>query len=116
MPRSPTSNAPGSRGKRALLALGAAMLLATSGLLVLRASDLRRLVFVQSPGPFHRSAYEAVVDRARAMGLSPGETRALRLDDLHDPATLRLRRPGEGEERGQGAGNVWAQRAADGTF
>ena len=100
--------------KRTLLALGIAVLVIASGLLLLRSSAFRRLVFPQSPGPFDRSRYEAVVENARALVVKPGETKLLRLADLHDPASLRLRRPGEGEARGQGAGNVWAQRAPNG--
>ena len=100
--------------KRTLLALIIAILVIAAGLFLLRSSALRRLVFPQSPGPFDRSRYEAVVEKARALVVKPGETKLLRLDDLHDPGSLRLRRPGEGEARGQGAGNAWARKSPDG--
>lgn len=102
--------------KRALPALGGiAVLVIVAGLVLLRSSaGFRRLVWPQGPGPFHRARYEAVVEGARVLVVKPGETKALRLPDLEDPASLRLRRPGEGEARGTGAGNVWARRAPGG--
>ena len=68
----------------------------------------------QNPGPFDRDQWEAVVAGVRSFGVAPGETKELRLDPLSDPKSLRIRKPGEGNARGQGAGNVWAQRTATG--
>ncbi len=76
----------------------------------------RQLWRWQGPGTFQRARYEAVVERARALGLAPGETRELRLDDPADPRTLRPRRPGDPSERGRGAGNVWAMRTRAGAL
>lgn len=104
--------------KRALLALalGLAALVTVAGFFMLRAAGLMPLSMQQNPGTFDRARWEAVVARARALAIAPGETRELRLDDLADPGTLRLRRPGEVAARGQGAGDVWAKKSADGTL
>jgi hypothetical protein len=72
------------------------------------------LPFQQNPGTFHRHRYEAVVEKVRTMNLSPGQVTALRLDDISSPQSLRLLKPEESFERGQGAGCVWAEVSADG--
>jgi hypothetical protein len=72
------------------------------------------LPFLQNPGAFDRARLEAVVEQVRRSGLAPGETREFRLDDLREPASLRLRREGEVFGREQGAGSVWAERTRAG--
>jgi hypothetical protein len=100
--------------RKAVLVVGVVLLVLAAGLLLLRASPISSLVLQQSPGPFDRPRWEAVVRRVDALGLMPGETRELRLDNLDEPMSLRPLRPGEGQERGRGAGNVWAQKTPDG--
>jgi len=73
------------------------------------------LMLNQNPGWFHRGRYTQIVERIRAMNLSPGEWH-LRLDDVSAPASLR--RVGEDETftRGDGAGCVWAEVKPDGNL
>lgn len=100
--------------KKVRLAVGIVILTIAAGLLLLRISSISSLVLQQNPGPFERARWEAVVRRVEALGVAPGETKELRLDDLEEPMSLRPRRPEEGRERGQGAGSVWAQRTPEG--
>ena len=52
--------------------------------------------------------------RVGVLGIAPGESKSFRLDDLDDPGSLRPSAAAERRARGQGAGDVWAQRTADG--
>ena len=72
------------------------------------------LVMQQNPGSFYRKHFEAIVDQARSMAPPAGEPLLLRLDDPRDPKSLRKLKPGETFDRGQGAGNVWAELTAVG--
>jgi len=74
------------------------------------------VVFRQNPGSFQPTRFEGIVEHVRAMGIRPGETRQLRLDDLTDPKSLRSLKTGEAFARGQGAGSVWAEATVDGAL
>jgi hypothetical protein len=88
-----------------LLALGVGALIVYSPLGI----SLR-----QNPGSFEREHFSAVVARVRSLALPPGKEALLRLDDLSDPASLRMLEADECFERGRNAGNVWAGVAPDG--
>ena len=75
----------------------------------------------QNAGTFDRQRFEGVVDQVRELGLKPGESADLRLDDVYQPKSLRLRKANEEleealakEEIVKRAGDVWATMTADG--
>jgi len=68
----------------------------------------------QNAGTFDKPRFEAVVEQVRGLGLKPGESAELRLDDIRDPKSLRRRKANEVFDRGQGMGNVWASATASG--
>ena len=49
----------------------------------------------QNAGTFDRQRFEGVVDQVRELGLKPGESADLRLDDVYQPKSLRLRKANE---------------------
>ena len=71
-------------------------------------------ILQRNAGTFDKPRFEAVVEEVRQRGLKPGESIELRLDDIHDPKSLRVRKANEVFDRGQGVGNVWATVTADG--
>jgi len=68
----------------------------------------------QNAGTFDRPRFEAVVEEVRQLRLKPGESVQRRLDDIHDPKSLRPLKAHEVFRRGEGAGNVWATMTASG--
>src|SRR5262249_55021345 len=56
------------------------------------------------------------VAKVRTFQLKPDEPVTLRLDTLSDPQSLRLVKPNEIIQRGQGAGMVWAKINASGAL
>jgi hypothetical protein len=72
------------------------------------------LPFEQNPGAFDRKHCEAIVTEVRSLGLKPGETANLRLDDISVPKSLRSLKPNEMSEAGFGEGKVWAAMTRDG--
>jgi hypothetical protein len=68
----------------------------------------------QNPGEFDRQRFEAVVSEVRLLGLKPGDTAHLRLDDIAIPKSLRSIKAGEMVGAGNGVGNVWATISASG--
>lgn len=103
--------------KKLLPAIAALVLLGLAcALWLARTSIMAALFLPQNPGSFDRSWAEAVVQQVRGLGIAPGETKELRLDDLAAPKSLRPRRADEGRRRGQGAGNVWAERTPAGAL
>jgi hypothetical protein len=65
-------------------------------------------------GPFSLNTMEAVVAKVRKRALKPGEEKEFRLSSLSAPSSLRPLKPGDMENRGEGAGHVWARMSSEG--
>jgi hypothetical protein len=74
------------------------------------------LAVEQNSGPFDQPRFTAIVQQVKAVGIRPGETLLLRLDDLANPKSLHIFKPKPHEmpSRGDEAGFVWAEVTADG--
>ena len=99
--------------KKVVVGLGCLVAL-TVLLVVLLFTPLGFFVLQQGAGTFDKPRFEAVVQEVRQRALKPGASIELRLDDIHDPKSLRVRKANEVFDRGQGVGNVWATVTADG--
>jgi hypothetical protein len=106
-------------GAAAPIALGGAIALTPIGGLLVFAT----LIFAeQNPGPFDQARFAAIVEQVNAIGIQPGESLELRLDDITSPKSLRRVKPDEAAVRAgtiverDGVGDVWAARAADGSL
>lgn len=86
----------------------AALVFAVGAVGLLAFSPLGSAVRVRL-GLFERGHFKEVVAQARALSPTAGGEFELRLDDPHDPSSLRTLAPGESFDRGQGAGHVWAR-------
>jgi hypothetical protein len=73
----------------------------------------RSLFFPLGAG-FDRARFEAIVAEVRRYDIAPGKELELRLDDISNPRSLRLRRDDEQILRGEGVGHVWAARTEGG--
>jgi hypothetical protein len=100
-------------GAVAPIALGGAVLLSPVGPLLV---GITGLLAEQNSGPFDQAQFAAIVEQVEAIGIQPGESFELRLDDITNPKSLRTVKPNEFFDRGNGAGDVWAARAADGSL
>jgi hypothetical protein len=99
-------------GAAAPIVLGGAILLSPAGSLLL----ITGIFAEQNSGPFDQARFAAIVEQVKAIGIQPGESLELRLDDITNPKSLRRVKLNEIFDRGYGAGNVWAARAADGSL
>jgi hypothetical protein len=99
---------------RALLVVVTLLAIASTVLVFTPLGWIVLLKFDQNPGAFDRERFEAIVLEVRALGLRPGESVELKLDDIAVPKSLRSVKPNEMFARGLGAGNVWATVTSDG--
>jgi hypothetical protein len=73
------------------------------------------LIFMKRNIPFDQRKLEKIVQKVKETKLKPGDQIELRVTNMNDPGSLRARVPSD-NDRGRGAGNVWAEREPGGAL
>jgi len=77
------------------------------------ARAFRGLISGQRNPSFDKQRLEKIVEKVKEKKLKPGAQVELRVENLSDPGSLRARRTSD-NDRGRGAGNVWASKEPGG--